>query len=469
MNKQELLTGIAFVRDVLRYCADLVRAEDRNLTDDEQKAWDEGMAYIANAERKVKQIDELERVSKIDTQVESGDAPRVTTRVSPFDTDPRSLGDAEVRNRARRALEDSDLTSHLSERQVEHLDGLLRQRTGNVDGAQIARRLLVTENEAYRSAFMKLTAESNPVLSPEESRAVMAWQEFRAMSIGTDTAGGFGVPVLIDPTIILTGQGTPNDIYDISRVETVTTNVWKGVSSAGVTWSFDAEATEVSDDSAVLAQPTVTVHKAQGFIPFSIEVGQDYPGFATEMARLLREGYNELLAEKLAIGSGSGEPFGIVTALDANTNVEVAVTTDGALGAVDVYKVWDALPQRFRRNARWLSSTDVQNEIRQFGTEDSHQFTVNLTQEDIPRLFGKQYHLNDYMADFTGTTGAANLLIVGDFQNYLIAQRAGMTVELVPHLFGSNRRPTGQRGWYAYARVGADSINDNGFRLLQNT
>jgi len=46
--------------------------------------------------------------------------------------------------------------------------------------------------------------------------------------------------------------------------------VWKGVSSSGVTWSFGAEATEVSDDSPVLAQPSVTVHMARGFIPFSI-------------------------------------------------------------------------------------------------------------------------------------------------------------------------------------------------------
>jgi len=72
------------------------------------------------------------------------------------------------------------------------------------------------------------------------------------------------------------------------------------------------------------------------------------------------------------------------------------------------------------------------------------------------------------MADFTSTTGAANLLVLGDFQNYLVAQRAGMNVELVPHLLGSNRRPSGQRGWYAWARVGADSINDLAFRLLQN-
>lgn len=222
----------------------------------------------------------------------------------------------------------------------------------------------------------------------------------------------------------------------------------------------------------MLAQPTVPTAKAQGLIPYSIEVGQDYPNFASEMSTLLDEGYRELLASALTTGSGTNAPTGIVTALDANTNVEVAVTTDGVFGAADVYKLWDALPIKYRnRMPAWMSSTDVMNEVRQFGSTGAggSNFSVNLTQESIPRLFGKPYYENDFMADFTGTTGAANLLIVGDFSNYLVAQRAGMSVELVPHLFATaNNLPNGQRAWYAWARVGADSINDLGFRLMQN-
>jgi predicted phage gp36 major capsid-like protein len=41
--------------------------------------------------------------------------------------------------------------------------------------------------------------------------------------------------------------------------------------------------------------------------------------------------------------------------------------------------------------------------------------------------------------------------------------------ELVPHAFGVNRMPTGQRGWYMFKRVGADSVNDAGFRILDKS
>ena len=54
---------------------------------------------------------------------------------------------------------------------------------------------------------------------------------------------------------------------------------------------------------------------ARGFIPYSIEVGMDYPSFASEMSFLLAQGYDELLVNKFTIGSGSGEPKGILTAI----------------------------------------------------------------------------------------------------------------------------------------------------------
>ena len=135
-----------------------------------------------------------------------------------------------------------------------------------------------------------------------------------------------------------------------------------------MTWAFQAEAAATTDNSPTLAQPTVTVFMARGFIPYSIEIGQDYPAFADEMANLLASGYNELLIDKFTRGAGTTEPTGILTALSANTNVRITLTTAGAIGAPDPYKVWAQLPQRFRNNANWLMSVDVNNKIRQLGT-----------------------------------------------------------------------------------------------------
>lgn len=435
----------------------------RDLNEDETRALN---LLIDVRELAMNKLNEHKRVADVLRTKPESVQTVFSNRFDDAIADVRSMSNAAARDRALRTLDSRDHAGHLRSDEKDQVERLIRRST------DMARRLLVTENEDYRTAWMKLVTNPNGHihLTDDERRAMAAWEQYRAMSIGTTTAGGFGVPVLIDPSIILTAQGSGNPFLAVCRQTEIQTNKWKGVSSAGVSWSFDAEASEVSDDSPVLAQPEVEVHMARGFIPYSIEVGMDYPSFAEEMGRLLSEGYDELLVDKFSRGSGSGEPRGIITALDANTNVEIKAGTAGTWAAADIYKVWKSLPQRYRRSASWMMSVDTNNQVRQLGTANVfHAFTESLPAEWADTLFGKQVYESPYFPDFTGTTGAENRLVVGDFSNYLIARNGGMSVELVPHLLHlSNNRPSGQRGWFAYARIGGNSVNDLGFRLLQN-
>lgn len=433
----------------------------RDLDTDETQALN---LLIEVRELAMTKLEEHKRVSEVLRKKPEAVQTIFTNRFEDSYSDVRSMTSRQARDKAMRILE-SRAAANLASDQKDQVSRLVDTST------DIARRMLVTENDDYRSAFVKLTVnpDGHIYLTEDERRAMAAYNEYRAMSIGTPGSGGYGVPVLIDPSIILTAASARNPFLAICAQAEIQTNKWKGVSSAGVSWSFDAEAAEVSDDSPTLAQPEVEVHMARGFIPYSIEVGMDYPSFAAEMGRLLSDGYDKLLLEKLTTGSGTGEPRGILTALDANTNVEVVSTTDGAFGAEDLYKVWKALPQQYRDRASWMMSVDVNNRVRQFGGANVfHAFTKNLPESWAETLLGKSVYENTHFPDFTGTTGAENRLVVGDFSNYLIVRNGGMSVELLPLVVGANRRPTGQRGWFAYTRVGGNSVNDLGFRLLQN-
>jgi HK97 family phage major capsid protein len=68
----------------------------------------------------------------------------------------------------------------------------------------------------------------------------------------------------------------------------------------------------------------------------------------------------------------------------------------------------------------------------------------------------------------TFTTGQL-IAVVGDFNYYKIVDRIGMNIELIPHLFGpaQGNLPTGQRGYFAYWRVGAKVLDANAFRTLK--
>jgi HK97 family phage major capsid protein len=379
------------------------------------------------------------------------------------------LTNFEARDRALRSLDSRTDTAHLKDDEKEQVAKLIRR------DPTTARRILVTENEDYRNAWMKLMTRQYPNLSPEEQRAVERWEEFRAMAENTTTAGGFGIPVFIDPSIILTAQGSGNPFLQIAKQITINTNIWKGVTSAGVSWAFQTEAAVTTDNSPTLAQPSVTVHMARGFIPYSIEVADDYPGFAAEMASLLAEGYDELLVDKFTRGSGSGEPQGILTAISATSADRVKVTTGGSIGAPDPYLVWKALPQRYRRNAEWLMSVGVNNAIRQIGAANVfHGYTVNIPEGWADQLFNSPVYESPYMPDTTTwTTTAEVAAIVGDFGNgFAIVRNGGMSTEFIPHLFQQQTAaagvgfPVGQRGIFAHARIGSGAINTAAFRAL---
>ena len=69
---------------------------------------------------------------------------------------------------------------------------------------------------------------------------------------------------------------------------------------------------------------------------------------------------------------------------------------------------------------------------------------------------------------WSATDGQDIGLVFGDTQNFVLAQRLGMTLDTIPHLMGANQRPTGQRGLYGYARFGSGVVVANAFRKLKN-
>jgi HK97 family phage major capsid protein len=330
--------------------------------------------------------------------------------------------------------------------------------------SRIAKMVLATSSPDYLRAWSKCAGDRKHLLTQDEQVALE-----RAMSL-TDSAGGYLVPFQLDPTVIISSNGSRNQIRQVARQVVATGDIWNGVSSGAVSWSWDAEAAEVSDDTTTFAQPTVPVYKAAGFVPISIEALEDEANVTMEVARLLAFGKDTLEAAAFATGSGSAQPTGIVTALVASSPT-VIVNSAGAnaFAAADVYALDNALPARFRAQASWLANRTTYNLIRQFDTGGGAQMWERIGADVPPELLGRAALESEDM-DGTFGSGENYTLIYGDFENYVIADRVGMQVEFLPHLFHtSNNRPSGQRGWYAHYRVGADSVQDGAFRILDVT
>ena len=344
------------------------------------------------------------------------------------------------------------------------------ERWDSQDGS-LSRLALVSSHPDYLRAFAKAATGNAGSFNEQERQAVDRVRDMqRAMSL-TDAEGGFLVPFQLDPTVIITSDGSLNEIRQAARQVIATGDQWNGVSSGAVTWSWDQEAAEVSDDATTFAQPPVPVYKAAGFVPISIEALGDAQNVTTEVGRLLAFGKDDLEATAFATGSGTNQPTGIVTALIASAagaSIVDSATTD-VFAVEDVYALDEALPARYRRRASWLANRAIYNDIRQFGTSDGHALWERVGNDVPNQLLGRPAYESEDMDGTITATEDNYVAVFGDLSNYVIADRIGFSVEFIPHLFGANRRPTGQRGWYAYYRVGADSVNDGGMRLLNVT
>lgn len=375
------------------------------------------------------------------------------------------------RDVAMRSLEGALKSKRLAERGAEIVEALMT--TGPSASQSWAQRWAVAAgSEAYERAFAKLlTGDRGHLLwTPEESdayRAVQALQSERAMN-SSDTAGGYMVPMTLDPAITLTSAGSINPLRELARVVQISTDSWNGVTSAGVTAEWTAEAAEVSDASPVLDQPSIPVHKGDAFVPFSFEIEGDAVSFMSELSKLLADAADQLTATAYTTGSGTGQPTGLLTALAGTPASKVAPTTPEAVTASDPYTVQNALPPRFQPNTVWTANLTIMNTLRQFETAGGALKFPGL-QNTPPTLLGRTVHENSNM---DGTINAAATeqnypLVYGDFgQGFVIADRIGATLELVPHLFGANRRPTGQRGALLWFRTGSDVVVPNAFRVL---
>jgi HK97 family phage major capsid protein len=417
-----------------------------------------------------KAADEVMRAALNPGNKESGDGvtrrgPELLRRTDPYDNYDelkRSLWDGGVErasfdtdavvSRAMAAVEQAP--RYVSDGARERMTQLLEM--DNVHAPLIARHMLLTGSEEYRRQF-KEYVQSVGNSNGELLRTAMS------LTAGN---GGVLVPFFLDPTIILTNAGITGPIRSISTVKTIATKAWEGVTSAGISASWTAEGAQTADATPTYVQPTITPVKADAWVFGSYEVFQD-SGFAAELGRLLSDAKVRLEEAAFATANtGATIPRGVVAAVAAVTASIVTSATTGAFVIGDVYNTSDAVNPRQEAPMNWISNKKIYSKVRQFDTSGGGGFWANLGMGIPPQLLGAAAHSCSTMA--SAVTTGANILLAGDFSEYYIVDRVGMSVIYDPVIRSTgNNRPTGQAGWYAFWRVGADVVNADAFRLLQ--
>ena len=469
---EQMRSEVVYLNDAMR---GIVESDDDN--DETRTAFAEGQwlrdSLIAKGVELTERRDALLTIEANAPEAESGDgaisAPNVIRTVEDPYSDEfiRTVG---VDEAVKRTVGDCDYLSRdeAPKEEVERKLNLAHTDPQNMRG--FGDYWLMHSSPEYTRGFFHLVNGEPWRMTPEEQNAILrarSWDNERAFTL-TAANGGALIPAHLDPTVILTNAGSVNPFRQISRVVPVMTNKWTGVTSAGVTFAYRTEGGDSADVAASFQSPTVDVHRYDGTLPVTIEAEGDISGLGAEVSRMLADARDRLEGESFATGSGTAQPFGVVTALAAETARWYSQATHSAFTSADLIGTQNALGGGRQAGASWVMSLNYHNRVRAFGDTSYYNRTVTLDQGVSGDILGKPAYESSSMT--TGLNIATNYAAVyGNFEGFVIADRVGLEVEFVPHLFSAgNLLPNGKRGWYAWGRHGSDVVDNTAFVLSVN-
>ena len=253
------------------------------------------------------------------------------------------------------------------------------------------------------------------------------------LSEGVQADGGYLVPEEFERQIVM-GLDEANVVRGLAKVITTSAERKIPIAATHSTAAWTAENGVYTPSDPSFDQKTIDAFKLTDLVKVSIELLQDSmfdleSYIAAEFARAF--GIAE--EEAFCVGTGTGQPTGIFTALKSP----------------------------YRRNAKFLMNDATIAAIRKLKDGNGvYLWQPSLQAGEPDKLLGYDLYTSPYVP-----TVASDALTVafGDFKNYWIADRSGRTVQRLNELYSTN----GQVGFVATERVDGKVILPEGIQLLK--
>jgi HK97 family phage major capsid protein len=303
----------------------------------------------------------------------------------------------------------------------------------------------------------------------------------RALSAGTGVDGGFlpseGFYAQLQKSI---QQETT--ILNLCRripVGTFLTNLTLEVDFTSADFDTDAEGWSgeggaVGEYSPTYSNVTFTGNALRRVVKVSKELVADAPSrggdFSIEsiVANRLGQLFAHSIEYSLWQGNGTNKPRGIT---QSSLSVGDTLNTAGTLTADELIDFVYALPQKYRisptcaivaHDSFFKACRKLKHAVTTSGTIP-YLWEESFQAGQPARLLGIPVYASPYATTF-GSTAGATLAVVGDFQHFVMAERAGMEVQVLRELYAGN----GQIGYMGEMRLDAKIARADAFRTLVN-
>ena len=292
------------------------------------------------------------------------------------------------------------------------------------------KELGIDRTDRKQGLFPGIEGGEDPKKSPEQRaalflRAVLFGRNVedaavgKALSEGTDSAGGYLVPEEFRGEIIRWAPEL-SELYRSARVIPVVSDSGKMPKAAsGISMSWDeGENADFDESDPTFGQITWTAHRMNAITKTSRELVNDSnPKIVKVITDLFSEAVAEERDKMIAIGSGSSQPKGIYS----ETGID-SVAVGGSITYAKLVEIKYTLKRRYLRGARWVMNTTNLRRISAL-TDDNGQPLISnaLLVDGVPTILGKAYGVQDDIPDHT--------IFFGDLSKYYWFDREVMGIE----------------------------------------
>ena len=280
-----------------------------------------------------------------------------------------------------------------------------------------------------------------------------------ALSIGTDSEGGYLVPDEYEKKLV---EALEDEVFFRSLATVIKTSSGDRkipiVTSKGeAAWIDEGGQFPESDDS--FGQTSIGAHKLATMIKVSDELLNDSvfnieQYISKEFGR--RIGTKE--EEAFFIGDGTGKPIGIFNKTGgAETGVTAAST---GITFDDVMDLYYSLRAPYRNKATWILNDSTVKAIRKLKDGNGNYIWQPSVREGEPdRILNRPYRTSIYVPELAAGN---RVMAFGDYSYYWIADRQGRSFKRLNELFAT----TGQVGFLASERVDGKLILSEAVKTL---
>lgn len=280
-----------------------------------------------------------------------------------------------------------------------------------------------------------------------------------ALSIGTDSEGGYLVPDEYEKKLV---EALEDEVFFRSLATVIKTSSGDRkipiVTSKGeAAWIDEGGQFPESDDS--FGQTSIGAHKLATMIKVSDELLNDSvfnieQYISKEFGR--RIGTKE--EEAFFIGDGTGKPIGIFNKTGgADIGVTAATTS---ITFDDVMDLYYSLRAPYRNKATWLLNDSTVKAIRKLKDGNGNYIWQPSVREGEPdRILNRPYRTSIYVPELAAGN---RVMAFGDYSYYWIADRQGRSFKRLNELFAT----TGQVGFLASERVDGKLILSEAVKTL---